>query len=90
MTALFLAVADDGRGTTVLVVLAVGAGAGYLASLKLHPYTNCRRCGGGAKHHGDLFGYAFRACRRCGGTGRKLRLGVRLLHPNNRPPTGRR
>ncbi|MGH8878964.1 MAG: hypothetical protein ACRD0P_16765 [Stackebrandtia sp.] len=90
MTGLFISTADDGRSTTVLVVLAVVAIGGYLASLKLHPYTNCRACGGGAKHHGDVFGHAFRACRRCSGTGRKLRLGVRLLHPNHRPPTGRR
>ena len=62
----------------VLLALVLWVG-GYLISLRVHPYTRCRRCGGDGKHHGRLYPRAFRACPGCRGTGRRPRLGVRLF-----------
>lgn len=64
----------------VLLAAASLAAAGYLVSLSLHPYTACRACRGTpGRHRGVIFRYAFRKCTRCKGTGRKLRLGARVL-----------
>jgi hypothetical protein len=52
----------------------------YLISLRLHPWRNCRKCGGAGKHRGAMFSYAHRSCTRCGGNGRRARLGVRVFH----------
>jgi hypothetical protein len=89
LSTLTAAGADSGDGATVLAIAAVVAVVSWLASLKLHPFTNCPRCRGAAKHHGDVFTHAYRACRGCGGTGRRLRFGARIFGSNRRPPTGR-
>lgn len=65
-----------------LIVVGFVVIAGYLISLRLHPYAKCRACGGSSKHSGAVFRYGFRACRRCEGKGRKPRLGSRVFHPD--------
>jgi hypothetical protein len=50
----------------------------YLMSLCLYPRTRCRRCARG-RHERTARPYLFRDCPVCSGTGRKRRLGVRLL-----------
>ncbi|MQA14735.1 MAG: hypothetical protein GEV09_11335 [Pseudonocardiaceae bacterium] len=52
---------------------------GYVASLWLHPWTRCGVCKGNPRRYGSIFTRAWRPCGRCGGTGRKTRLGVRVL-----------
>ncbi|MGH3481195.1 MAG: hypothetical protein ACRDQD_30785 [Nocardioidaceae bacterium] len=64
---------------TVLLVLVVVALVGYLISIRVHPFTNCRRCNGGSRHKGAFYSYAYRPCRRCKGSGRKRRLGAQVL-----------
>ncbi|HKB29483.1 MAG TPA: hypothetical protein VKD26_01465 [Streptosporangiaceae bacterium] len=64
---------------TILFIVAVLAGLGYLFSLHVHPYTQCHSCKGGGRHRGAVFGYGNRACGSCGGNGRQLRLGVRVF-----------
>jgi hypothetical protein len=64
---------DGARGWLVLIAAAIVAGLAYRASIRLHPYRNCRRCTGSGKHRGAVFTRGFRACDRCGGTGRQLR-----------------
>lgn len=59
--------------TVVLVVAGL-----YLGSLAIWPYTACGRCSGAGKRRSPS-GKAWRPCPRCGGTGRKERLGRRLL-----------
>jgi DnaJ-class molecular chaperone len=63
----------------VLLVTAAIIAAGYLISLRLHPLMNCGRCKGTNKHRGAIYSYAYRPCRRCKGSGRKRRLGARVL-----------
>jgi hypothetical protein len=58
-------------------VIAAGC---YLASLKIWPWTYCRRCQGGGRNSGSN-SKRFGLCRRCGGSGRKLRLGNRVTGP---------
>lgn len=63
-----------------IIILGIIFLIGYYLSLKAHPFTKCRLCGGRGRHEGvGLYSYAFRRCRKCGGTGRKDRLGVRLF-----------
>jgi hypothetical protein len=52
--------------------------AGYLVSVRRHPYRRCRHCRGAGKHFGAVFGFAHRPCRWCGGFGRKPRFGARI------------
>lgn len=60
--------------------IALVVGAGYVVSLILHPYATCGACRKTpGRHHGAVFTYAHRKCTKCGGTGRKLRVGTRLL-----------
>ncbi len=57
----------------VLIVLALAAG--YTLFLFIRPTRTCRRCRGwGAKGRRRSY------CTRCGGTGRRFRLGARLVH----------
>jgi DnaJ-class molecular chaperone len=59
--------------TQVLIVLALLAG--YALFLLIKPEKTCRPCRGwGAK------GRRRSACTRCGGTGKRFRLGARLVH----------
>ena len=64
---------------TILLVLAVVLVVGYLISIKVHPFTTCRRCNGTNRHKGAIYTYSFRRCRRCDGTGRKERFGARVF-----------
>jgi hypothetical protein len=61
------------RGVLLLIVGGLVLAAAYRASLRLHPYRNCRSCHGSGKHRGAVFIRSFRACDACGGTGRQLR-----------------
>lgn len=61
-----------------LAVLAVIGALVYYVSLRVHPYTYCRRCNGAGKNAGSTR-KRYGKCRSCGGSGRKDRLGVRLL-----------
>ena len=57
------------------VLLALGAAAGYGVFLLVKPEKTCRSCRGwGAR------GRRRSACARCGGTGKRFRLGARLVH----------
>lgn len=65
------------------LMLAAAAAVAFIAyrrSLRLHPWRPCRHplCNGGRRSD-RIWGYAFGACPSCGGSGRKLRLGCRLL-----------
>lgn len=64
----------------VLAAASVAASLAYARSLRRHPWRPCRRwrCRGGRQ--GDrVWSYAFGSCPSCGGSGRKLRLGCRVL-----------
>jgi len=72
--------------SSVLLLAAFGVvvAVGYLIGCRIWPYTNCSRC------HGDGTSRApspkaFRDCPRCKGTGRRTRIGRRLLdhHTNH-------
>ena len=49
----------------------------YLAFCWRYPYTACGACRGG--RHFSSGGRYWRKCRRCNGTGKKIRLGRRVL-----------
>jgi DnaJ-class molecular chaperone len=66
----------------ILLVVVVVVIVGYLISIRVHPFTTCRRCNGTNRHKGAIYTYSFRKCRRCDGTGRKLRLGARMRGPS--------
>jgi DnaJ-class molecular chaperone len=66
----------------VLILLAVIAVVGYLASLRAHPWRRCRACKGTGRHSGSVFKYSQRACASCGGNGRRARLGMYAFHGN--------
>jgi hypothetical protein len=70
----------------VLLLAGVGllTAVGYRISLAIHPYTRCPWCRGRGRDYGEVYRRAFGDCRHCKGTGRKLRLGVRLLHTDRR------
>jgi len=62
------------------ILIALVAGFGYYASLKVHPFRRCPVCRKTpGRHWGAIYGYAYRRCRACGGTGRKYRLGAKLF-----------
>lgn len=63
----------------VLALAVVGVPAAYLISCRIWPYGNCRTCHGTSKLHSPT-GRAFRPCRRCRSTGRRLRVGRRVLN----------
>jgi late competence protein required for DNA uptake (superfamily II DNA/RNA helicase) len=65
---------------TVLALLAVALLVVYRASLKRHPYVDCRRCKGTGERRSRLFAHSFGYCPDCVGTGRKVRAGARLLN----------
>lgn len=52
------------------VLVALGLLAGYALLVLVFPVRACRSCGR----------YRGRPCPRCGGTGRRFRLGARLVH----------
>jgi len=63
----------------VLIVLAIAWMGSYWISLRLHPFTKCRTCGGSGRHKGMFATHGSRACANCGGSSRVPRLGVRLF-----------
>jgi DnaJ-class molecular chaperone len=57
------------------ILIALGALAGYAVFLLVKPEKTCRSCRGwGAKGRRRSY------CTRCGGTGKRFRLGARLVH----------
>ncbi len=62
-----------------LVIIAVIAAGLYVLSFWLHPMTACRKCKGTSRHYGSVHRKKFRFCHKCGGSGRKPRLGARVL-----------
>lgn len=71
--------ADDANVTAWAAGAVIIGIMGYVGSLVVHPYANCRWCRGSGRHRGVLFTYSHRVCTRCGGNGRKARLGRRLF-----------
>lgn len=63
----------------LLVLAAVVWLAGYAAAVRWWPYVACRKCSGASKLRSPS-GKAWRICTRCRGTGRRLRLGRRVLN----------
>ncbi len=52
----------------------------YYWSIRTHPFTACRRCGGAAQHRDPLMPWAKRECYACLGLpGRKIRFGSRVF-----------
>lgn len=76
--AAWLISASEGNYVPFVLYLLV-AGATYVTSLHLHPSRACWACEGSGKATGLIFGYARRQCGTCGGSGRRLRLGARML-----------
>ncbi|GAA3576929.1 hypothetical protein [Kribbella ginsengisoli] len=73
---------------TQRVAIWIGTGlaavALYLLGCLVFPYSNCTKCAGSGKSRAPR-GKAFRDCRRCKGTGRRTRIGSRLInHHRNR------
>ena len=68
-----------GMGTLILIGAVIFAG--YLVSLRLHPWRVCSTCKGQGRDTGAVFNYATRSCTSCGGNGRRARLGVLIFHP---------
>jgi hypothetical protein len=59
-----------------LVLAALGLLVVYISSLRLHPRTRHRACGGTGEHHSALFPWTHRKCPGCGGRGRIIRWGA--------------
>jgi DnaJ-class molecular chaperone len=66
---------------TSIILVIIGLAAAYGISLRLSPTWPCGRCQGKGARQDFLRPKAAGRCRHCGGTGRKPRLGVRLLMP---------
>lgn len=66
-------------GPTILGLLVIAWPIGYYVSLRIWPLTSCRRCAGTGKNAGSNR-KRFGRCGKCKGTGRKLRLGTRVLN----------
>ncbi|SCF33978.1 hypothetical protein [Micromonospora mirobrigensis] len=66
-----------------LVLLASLALAGYalsyLALCYAKPFGRCRRCKGAGQRPGLIIRRLTRECRRCGATGKRVRVGRRLI-----------
>ncbi|HEY2519605.1 MAG TPA: hypothetical protein VGJ19_05805 [Streptosporangiaceae bacterium] len=66
------------------ILIALVAGFGYFASLKIHPFRRCPACQKTpGRHWGSVYSHAYRRCRACGGTGRKYRLGAKIFLGNS-------
>ena len=64
---------------TLLILVSLAVAAGYLVSLRVHPYRKCRHCGGNGRHEsksGVLYGNCW-WCR----DKRLIRAGVRVFLP---------
>jgi hypothetical protein len=62
----------------VAALAAVTSAGAYVLSLRVHPFTCCRRCSGTKRNRGSTR-KRFGLCHKCGGTGRTERLGHRIL-----------
>lgn len=51
----------------------------YAFAAWVWPFTACRKCHGGGKLRSPS-GRNWRRCKRCGGTGRRLRLGRKIVN----------
>lgn len=71
---------STGHTTLLLIVFAICMWIGWRISLRIHPWTACKACGGEPRSYGSVFRRSFALCGACGGTGRQLRFGVK-------PPT---
>lgn len=60
----------------VVATVALLAFGAWRVSLRLWPYTQCRKCGRSGKNTGST-ARRWGTCRRCGGSGRRLRFGAR-------------
>lgn len=76
--------AGSGAGYGILAAVVLALVLGYLVSLRLHPLTSCRACGGRGRNRGAFYRYSIGNCSRCGGSGRKARFGVRLFGSGDR------
>jgi DnaJ-class molecular chaperone len=68
-----------------IVIIIIIFGFIYLRSLRTHPYTACKKCGGRGRFYHFLFPGAYGPCRKCGGNGREDRLGVRIFGGRREP-----
>jgi hypothetical protein len=62
---------------TIVALILLTLGGGYVLACIGWPYAHCRRCHG-AGHTRAPLGRGLRLCARCGATGRRLRLGRRI------------
>lgn len=62
----------------VLVLAGIGLIAAWIISLLLWPYAPCTRCKGSGRNPGSNRG-RWGNCRKCGGSGKRFRLGARLV-----------
>lgn len=66
-------------GILVLAFLPILAAIAYAISLKINPWTPCKRCNGSGKKFDPVFRGAHRACSKCSGSGHKPRFGRRFI-----------
>lgn len=62
------------------VIFALLGAVAYWFSLHLHPFSQCRKCGGTGRHKAAMFPWSNRSCIACGGRARHRRWGVQFLH----------
>lgn len=75
---IFVATSASDSGLVMWVVLAVVLGVGwYLLACALFPWRACRWCEGGKQR--DASRKHWRECWHCGGSGRKARVGRKVL-----------
>jgi len=65
-------------GPFTVILWGVIGFAVWVASLYLWPFAPCWKCGGSGRNPGSKKVYG--QCRRCTGTGRRIRLGARMVH----------
>jgi hypothetical protein len=63
----------------VLAIIGAAAAAGWYISLRRHPYTRCRWCGGTSRNAGSTRN-RWGTCKHCGGTGKRERFGAKWVH----------
>lgn len=61
-------------------IFVLGGAVAYWFSLHLHPFSQCRKCGGTGRRKAAMFPWAGRSCTACGGRARHRRWGVQFLH----------
>ena len=66
-------------GLLLLALAAIARLAGYAVAVRSWPFTSCLKCHGDGKLRSPS-GRNRRRCTRCKGTGRRLRLGRRVIN----------